>query len=181
MPLTCHAFVATSLDGYIARVDGSIDWLEPFNAADEDHGFDAFLADKDGIIMGRGTYETVLGFGHWPYTLPVIVLSRSLTVDDIPDSLADYVAITDMEPVALLAALTEEGWQRVYVDGGQVIQSFLNAGLLAEMTLTQVPLLLGQGRPLFGPASTETRLALQASQVFLSGLVSSTYRVETEQ
>jgi dihydrofolate reductase len=181
MTLTCHAFIAASLDGYIARADGSIDWLEPFNAADEDHGFDAFLADKDGIIMGRGTYETVLGFGHWPYALPVIVLSHSLTVDDIPDSLADSVAITDMDPSDLIAALTEEGWQKVYVDGGQVIQSFLRDGLLTEITVTRVPLLLGQGRPLFAEAEAETRLTLQGSHSFPSGLVTSTYRVVTEQ
>lgn len=177
MPLTCHAFVAASLDGFIARPDGSIDWLEPFNAADEDHGYDAFIADKDGIIMGRGTYETVLGFGHWPYSLPVIVLSRSLTVDAIPDSLADYVAITDMEPTELVAALAEEGWRKVYVDGGQVIQSFLNAGLLAELTVTRVPLLLGQGRPLFGPVAADMRFDLSSSRSFPSGLVSSTYQV----
>jgi dihydrofolate reductase len=181
MSLTCHAFIAASLDGYIARTDGGIDWLEPFHAADEDHGFDAFLADKDGIIMGRGTYETVLGFGRWPYALPLIVLSHSLTVDDIPESLADYVAITDMNPVDLVAALAEEGWRKVYVDGGQVIQSFLTAGLLNELTVTRVPLLLGQGRPLFSGTGPQMRLALRANHSFPSGLVTSTYQVLTDQ
>lgn len=179
MPLTCHAFVATSLDGFIARPDGRIDWLEPFNAADEDHGYDAFLAGKDGIIMGRGTYETVLGFGHWPYTLPVIVMSQSLTVDDIPDALADLVAICDMEPAELLAALDEEGWQQAYVDGGQVLQSFLRQGLLHDITLTHVPLLLGQGRPLFGTLPADMALEHQETRSFPSGLVSSKYRVLT--
>ncbi|WP_022704239.1 dihydrofolate reductase family protein [Pseudorhodobacter ferrugineus] len=177
MPLSCHAFIAASLDGFIARPDGSIDWLEPFNAADEDHGYDAFIADKDGIIMGRGTYETVLGFGQWPYTRPVIVLSHSLTVDDIPDSLADHVAITDMDPTELVAALAEEGWQNAYVDGGQVIQSFLNAGLLDQMTITRVPVLLGSGRPLFGSVAADMHLNLIGSRSFPSGLVSSTYRI----
>ena len=177
MPLTCHAFIAASLDGFIARTDGSLDWLEPFNAVDEDHGYDAFIADKDGIVMGRGTYETLLGFGHWPYDLPVIVLSQSLTVEDIPDSLADYVAITDMDPAELVAALAEEGWSKAYVDGGQVIQSFLNARLLADITVTRVPLLLGQGRPLFGPVAADIRLTLRDCRSFPSGLVSSTYSV----
>ncbi len=177
MPLLCHAFVAASLDGFIARPDGSLDWLEPFNAAEEDHGYDAFIARMDGIIMGRGTYETVLGFGHWPYTLPVIVLSQSLTVDDIPDSLADHVAITDMDMAELIAALADEGWRNAYVDGGQVIRSVLGAGLLAEITLTQVPLLLGQGRPLFGAAEADVPLTLLESRSFPSGLVSSRYAV----
>jgi dihydrofolate reductase len=181
MSLTCHAFIAASLDGYIARPDGSIDWLEPFNAEDEDHGYDAFLADKDGIIMGRGTFETVLGFGRWPYKLPVIVLSQSLTVDDVPDALAKYVAVTNMDPVELLAALAGEGWQKTYVDGGQVIQSFLNAGLMAEITITRVPVLLGQGRPLFGPTAGDIRLDLLDSRSFPSGLVSSTYQVVIDQ
>lgn len=177
MPLLCHAFIATSLDGFLARPDGSLDWLEPFNAADEDHGYDAFIAGMDGILMGRGTYESVLGFGHWPYRLPVIVLSQSLTVDDIPDSLANHVAITDMDPADLLAALAEEGWQNAYVDGGQVIQSFLNAGLLAQITLTQVPLLLGQGLPLFGPTAGDIALSLLESRSFPSGIVSSRYAI----
>jgi len=177
MSLTCHAFVAASLDGFIARTDGSLDWLEPFNAIDEDHGYDAFIADMDGIIMGRGTYETVLGFGHWPYRLPVIVLSQSLTVEDIPESLADHVAITDMNVTELVAALADEGWQKAYVDGGKVIQSFLNAGLLDQMTITHVPVLLGAGRPLFGDAATDVPLTLLGSRSFPSGLVSSTYRI----
>lgn len=181
MPLTCHAFVAASLDGYIARLDGGIDWLEPFHAADEDHGFDAFIADKDGIIMGRHTFETVLSFGKWPYALPVIVLSHSLTVEDIPDRLAEMVAITDMDLAELVAALAEEGWQKVYVDGGQVIQSFLAAGLLDELTVTCVPLILGQGRPLFGGAAHEARLVLQGCHSFPSGLVTSTYQVVAAQ
>jgi len=176
--MTCHAFIATSLDGFIARLDGRIDWLEPFNAADEDHGYDAFIADKNGIIMGRGTYETVLGFGHWPYTLPVIVLSQSLTVDDIPESLADHVAIIDMNPTELVAALTDEGWQKAYVDGGQVIQSFLAAGLLDQMTITRVPVILGAGRPLFGPVAADMPMALVDNRSFPSGLVSSTYRTK---
>lgn len=181
MTLSCHAFIAASLDGFIARPDGRIDWLDPFNAADEDHGYDDFIADKDGIIMGSGTYETVLGFGQWPYALPVIVLSNRLTVYDIPDSLADHVAITDMNPAELVAALAAEGWKKAYVDGGQVIQSFLNAGLLDQMTITRVPVVLGAGRPLFGLVAADLKMHLLGSHSFPSGLVSSTYRVGVNQ
>jgi dihydrofolate reductase len=180
MPLTCHAFVAASLDGFIARPNGSIDWLEPFNAADEDHGYDAFIADKDGIVMGRGTFETVLGFGHWPYALPVIIMSQTLTVDDIPESLAELVAICDMEPAELLVALAEEGWQKVYVDGGQLLQSFLREGLLDDITVTRVPLLLGQGRPLFGALSADVQLNHQHTVSFPSGLVSTKYGISAQ-
>jgi dihydrofolate reductase len=180
MTLTCHAFVATSLDGFIARPNGSIDWLEPFNAADEDHGYDAFIADKDGIVMGRGTYETVLGFGHWPYAVPVIIMSQSLTVDDIPESLSDLVAICDMTPAELLAALAEEGWQKVYVDGGQLLQSFLRDGLLKDITVTRVPLLLGQGRPLFGAVPADVHLQHLHTVSFPSGLVSTKYQISAQ-
>jgi dihydrofolate reductase len=177
MPLTCHAFVAASLDGFIARQNGSIDWLEPFNAAEEDHGYDAFIADKDGIVMGRGTFETVLGFGHWPYALPVIIMSQTLTVEDIPDALADLVAICDMDPAELLVALAEEGWQKAYVDGGQLLQSFLRAGLLDDITVTRVPVLLGQGRPLFGTLAADVHLMHQHTFSFPSGLVSTKYKI----
>lgn len=177
MPITCHAFVATSLDGFIARPDGAIDWLEPFNTGDENHGYDDFIAGMNGIIMGRGTFETVLGFVQWPYALPVIVLSHTLTADDVPADLVDCVAISPMEPADLLAALAAEGWTRVYVDGGQLLQSFLRDGLLDEITLNRVPLLLGQGRPLFGPLVGEVSLTHHATRSFRSGLVSSAYSV----
>ena len=177
MPLKCHAFIATSLDGFIARPDGGIDWLEPFNAGDEDHGYDAFIAKMDGIIMGRGTFETVLGFKQWPYALPVIVLSQSLTMDDVPADLADCVAISAMTPAEILPALDAEGWARVYVDGGLLLQSFLRDGLLDEITLNRVPLLLGQGRPLFGALAGEVSLTHHATRSFRSGLVSSAYSV----
>jgi dihydrofolate reductase len=177
MPLTCHAFVATSLDGFIARPDGDLDWLEPFNAGNEDHGYAAFMADMDGIIMGRGTFESVVGFAQWPYALPVIVLGQNLTQADIPADLTDCVAISQMAPAELLAALGAQGWRRVYVDGGQVLQSFLRDGLLDDITLNRVPILLGQGRSLFGPLPADVTLRHEVSRSFPSGLVSSTYRV----
>ncbi|QCO56177.1 dihydrofolate reductase [Pseudorhodobacter turbinis] len=177
MSLTCHAFIATSLDGFIARPDGSIDWLDPFNTGSEDHGYDAFIASIDGIIMGRGTFETVRQFAQWPYAQPVIVLSQSLTVEDVPADLADIVVISDMAPADLVTVLAFEGWRRVYVDGGRVLQSFLQEGLLDEITQTRVPVLLGQGRPLFGSLPEEVSLTHQTTRSFPSGLVSSTYRI----
>lgn len=177
MSLTCHAFIAVSVDGFIARMDGGLDWLEPFNALDEDHGYDAFISEMDGIIMGRSTFETVLSFAHWPYTVPVIVLSQNLTAGDIPDALADYVAVCDMPLPELLAALTEEGWSRVYVDGGQVLQSFLRDGLLNSICINRVPLLLGQGRPLFGTLGYDVRLNHVSTRSFPSGLVASSYEI----
>ena len=177
MSLTCHAFIATSLDGFIARPDGGIDWLEPFNAGNEDHGYDGFIAKMDGIIMGRGTFETVLRFVQWPYALPVIVLSQSLTMDDVPADLADCVAISAMTPAEILPALEAEGWARVYVDGGLLLQSFLRDGLLDEITLNRAPLLLGAGRPLFGALPAEVALVHQSTRSFPSGLVASTYSI----
>lgn len=82
-----HVFIATSLDGFIARQDGSLDWLESANASGEDHGFDAFAAGIDCICMGRATFETVLTFDRWPYDKPVAVLSTTFRINNLPDRL----------------------------------------------------------------------------------------------
>ncbi|KUF10307.1 dihydrofolate reductase family protein [Pseudoponticoccus marisrubri] len=175
--ITGHVFIATSLDGYIARKDHDLDWLMKQPVAEDDHGYDAFYARMDGIVMGSASFRKVLSFPEWPYDKPVVVLSQTLTPEDIPEALEDSVRLTRTSPSRLMAALAEEGWQRVYVDGGQVIQSFLRAGLIAEMTVTRVPILLGSGRPLFGPLEQDLDLDLVETRAFRSGLVSCTYRV----
>jgi dihydrofolate reductase len=172
---TGHVYIATSLDGFIARPDGSIDWLTPFGEGEDDLGYAEFMADKQAIIMGRGTYETVLTFGAWPYTLPVLVLSRSLT--SLPDRLDGMAEVADLSPLAAMRMCTARGWDRVYVDGGALVQSFLRAGLIADMIVTRVPVLLGQGRPLFGPLKTDIALTHEGTRSLPGGLVQSRYSI----
>ena len=138
-----HVFIATSVDGFIARKDGSIDWLLSRDHPDEDHGYDGFIRDIDGLLMGRGSFESVADLDPWPYDKPVVVLSKTLSPSAVPDRLNGRVRIFDLAPRAAMERLSAEGWRRVYVDGGQIIQSFLREGLIADMVVTQVPVLLG--------------------------------------
>lgn len=175
--ITAHVFIATSLDGFIARADGRIDWLVCRDDPAEDHGYTEFIADKDVIVMGRGCYETVASFTPWPYDLPVIVLSEQLAGSAVPGHLAGRLRFSRLRPRQLLEELALQNLRRVYVDGGQVIQSFLREGLIDEMVITTVPVLIGSGKPLFGAVGREVDLELVASRSFPSGLVQSSYRV----
>ena len=177
---TGHVFIATSLDGFIARKDHSIDWLENQGTTTEEHGYTQFIDSVDGIIFGRKTYEVVLNLtsdDDWPYPKPVIVLSRTLTNSDIPLHLADKVTITDQTPSDLLATLDQKGWKRAYVDGGITIQSFLNEGLIDDLIITTLPILIGQGIPLFGNTPKDIHLELINTRQYPSGLAQSHYRV----
>lgn len=175
--ITGHVFIATSLDVFIARRDGSLDWLLTAAPLGEDHGYDAFMARMDGLIMGRKTYETVRGFDEWLYMKPVIVMSQTLHNTEVPDGLRGRVQITDEEPKLLFTRLQEAGWRNAYVDGGAVIRSFLRAGLISHITLTRVPVVIGDGLPLFGASGLDLRLSHQATRWFPSGLVQSQYSV----
>lgn len=174
---TAHVFIATSLDGYIARHDGDIEWLLQRDDPAEDHGYNDFIADKDMIVMGRGCYEKVLTFDTWHYTLPVLVLSGQLAGTPVPERLQGKVRFADLAPAAAMAQLAREGVRRVYLDGGQLVQSFLREGLVADMVVTTVPVLIGGGRPLFGALERDIGLQLVSSKAFASGLVQSAYRV----
>lgn len=96
--VTTHVFIAVSLDGYIARQDDDIDWLLQRDDPTEDHGYAAFIADKDWIVMGRGSYEKALTFDQWPYDRPVLVLSRQLTATAVPEALKDKVQFSSRTP-----------------------------------------------------------------------------------
>lgn len=174
---TGHVFIATSLDGFIARTDGDIGWLLERDDPAEDHGYQDFIADKDMIVMGRGCYEKVLTMGEWAYDRPVLVLSRSLAGTPVPEQLKGKVRFSDATPKDTMAHLAASGVRRVYVDGGQLVQSFLRDGLIADLVVTTVPVLIGSGRPLFGVLPRDVSLALESSRHFPSGLVQSTYRV----
>lgn len=174
---TGHCFMALSLDGFVARPDHALDWLTKQPTGSEDHGYDAFIADMDGIVMGSGSFRTVLGFPEWPYAKPVVVLSQTLTQSDIPAPLATRVRLSRLTPPALMADLAAQGWTRAYVDGGRLIHSFLQAGLVQDMTLTVIPILIGQGLRMFGPLTRDIDLTLSQTTPFPSGLVQLRYRV----
>jgi dihydrofolate reductase len=145
------AFLAVSLDGYIARPNGDIDWLEQANALvpkGEDCGFGDFFTNIDCLVMGRKSFEKVLSFPQWPYAKkPVIVLSRNGI--QIPASLEESVSCSSQSPEDLCQSLSQAGMKRIYVDGGQTVRAFLFAGLLDELTVTRIPVLIRQGIPLF--------------------------------
>ncbi len=174
---TAHVFIATSLDGFIARKDGDLDWLMQRDDPSEDHGYNAFIADKDMIVMGRGTYEKALSFDAWYYDRPVLVVSRQLAGTAVPEALKGKVRFTDAAPHEIMGELASQNVQRIYVDGGQLVQSFLRDGLVTDLVITSVPVLIGQGLPLFGSLPADIGLKLLASRSFPSGLVQSTYAV----
>ncbi len=171
--MNASVFIATSLDGYIAREDGAIDWL-PANP--EPHGYDEFIASVDAIVIGRKTFETVLAFGGWFYgkTLVVVLSSRASELKAPDGANCDFMS---GDPRDVVAALEQRGVKHIYVDGGVTIQRFLEAGLIQRMVITHIPVLLGTGIPLFGPLSHDVQLQHVATKTFPSGMVQSEYTI----
>jgi len=166
-------FVGTSLDGFIARANGDLDFLPPDGG--EPHGYDEFMATVDALVIGRKTFDTVLAFPSWPYgAKPVVVLStRSLP--PAPDGAV--VERMSGDPRAIVARLIARGVKHAYVDGGITIQRFLKAGLIERLVITRVPVLIGTGIPLFGALPRDIVLRHVATRQFASGLVQSEYIV----
>lgn len=179
MTIKASVFIATSLDGFIARKDGSIDWLEGATAdvpAGEDSGYGVFISTVDVLVMGRYTYEQVLTFAEWPYgDLRVVVLSGKPI--EIPADISGTVTALSKSPRALVDQLGSEGAQHLYIDGGITIQSFLSAGLIDELTITVIPVLIGEGRPLFGPLEKDIALTHLSTEAYDYGFVQSRYGV----
>ena len=166
-------FVGTSLDGFIARLDGRLDFL-PTDGG-ESHGFDEFLASVDALVMGRKTYDTVLAFGNWFYgEKPVFVLSSR---DIAAPPVGATVERMSGDPDQIATALAARGIVHVYVDGGVTIQQFLRAGLIQRLIITRVPVLIGSGIPLFGDFQRDIALRHVSTRHFPSGLVQSEYEV----
>ena len=166
-------FVGASVDGFIARPDGGLDWLP---TAPEEHGYTEFIATVDALVIGRATFETVLGFSEWPYgDKRVIVLSsRPLDLAALRDRPVEQMG---GEPAEIVARLEARGVGHIYVDGGITIQRFLRAGLIQRLIVTRVPVLIGQGIPLFGPLDADVRLRHVRTRDFPSGLVQSEYLI----
>jgi dihydrofolate reductase len=179
MVAKCSVFIATSLDGFISRIDGSIAWLDDANArvpAGEDCGYGKFMATVDALVMGRYTFELAQSFGEWPYgTTPVVVLSSRMS--SLPRTVPGSVSRSDETPAALVSRLSSEGMRHLYIDGGVTIQRFIAAALIDEITITKIPVLIGAGRPLFGPLTSDVRLEHISTHAFDFGFVQSKYRV----
>ena len=177
MTLKVSVFIATSLDGYIARPNGDIDWLDEANTTlpeGEDGGFTAFMQSVDALVMGRNTYEKVRSFGFWPYgDTSVIVMSRNPIV--FPDDLPKTLQHSSEKPQDLCERLSRSGVEHIYVDGGNTIQRFMAARLVDALTITVIPVILGEGISLFGPINSDVSLTLVDTKTYNNGFVQLKY------
>jgi dihydrofolate reductase/RimJ/RimL family protein N-acetyltransferase len=171
----CSVYIAMSLDGYIARADGDIEWLKAVSRSGEDYGYRRFFASIDTVIIGKNTYEVVLGFDTWPYAGKRVVVVTHEPAESRHDE-----HFYSGPPEGLVRRLAYEGLQHAYIDGAGVIQQFLAAGLVRRATISVIPILLGDGVRLFGNAGRDIGLRLLRSQSFDSGLVQLEYDIEPE-
>ncbi len=163
------------MDGFIARLDGGLDWLPPDGG--EPHGYDEFMASVDALVIGRSTFETVLSFGGWHYgKKPVFVLSTRPLAEAPPGAVVELMSGI---PAAIITDLSSRGIQHVYVDGGVTIQRFLRAGLIQRLIITRVPVLIGSGIPLFGATDRDIPLSHVATRTYKGGLVQTEYAIAT--
>lgn len=175
--MKCSVYVAASVDGFIARKDGGIDWLVSYNdESGEQYGFKLFFNSIDFLVMGRNTFDLVSTFPEWPYgDKQVIVLSSKYPAD--LTRLNEYIEGTSSSPQNIISELEKRGANHLYIDGGKTIQSFLSKGFINEITITRIPVLLGEGIPLFNKFNKEIRLEHLESNFFADGLVQSKYKV----
>ena len=171
--MRASVFVGTSLDGFIARPNGALDFLDA--GGNEPHGYEEFMASVDALVIGRHTFETALSFGGWVYgTKPVFVLSTRALPPLPPGAVVERLA---GDPVAIVRQLDARGVRHAYVDGGITIQRFLNAGLIQRLIISRVPVLIGAGIPLFGSLLHDIPLRHIATRHYPGGLVQSEYEV----
>ena len=171
--MKASVFVGTSLDGFIARPNGAFDFLDA--GGNEPHGYDEFIASVDALVIGRHTFDTVLGFGGWAYaTKPVFVLSTRPLPPVPQGAVVERMA---GDPSAIVAQLDARGVRHAYVDGGITIQRFLRAGLIQRLIITRVPVLIGAGIPLFGTLPHDIALRHIETRQYRGGLVQSEYEV----
>ncbi len=172
--MTASVFIGTSVDGFIARPNGDLDFLP--EGGGEPHGYNEFIASVDAIVIGRKTFETVLAFEAWPYgdKRVVVLSSRPLDLSAVHGGVVEQMAGPPAEIVSQLAA---RGIKHLYIDGGITIQRFLREGAIQRLIITRVPVLIGEGIPLFGSLTRDIRLRHLATRHYPSGLVQSEYQV----
>ena len=176
LEMKTSVYIGTSLDGFIAKTDGNIDWLTQYANDDAIHAYGEFINGIDAIVIGRGTFEKILTFPSWPYMKKAFVLSTSLK--QLPDTLRDKASLLSMKPKKLLGYLSHMGFSSIYVDGGKVIQGFLKEDLIDNLIISKVPLLIGNGIPLFGFLGADLQFKHVKTEVQSNGLVRSYYKRE---
>ncbi|MEM6430300.1 MAG: dihydrofolate reductase family protein [Deinococcota bacterium] len=179
MVTKCSVYIATSLDGFIARPDGDIEWLHrPEYSESEglDPSYETFISTVDALVMGRHSFEKVLSFSDWPYKQHLVIVLTTKNLE-IPEGLEGKVRFEQGHPDEILKRLESEGMQHLYIDGGITIQGFLKSGLIDELVIAYIPILLGEGIPLFTTLDAEQRLDHVDTTVAKSGIVQSVYKV----
>ena len=176
--MTVSVFIGTSVDGFIARRNDDLDWLP--EGGGEPHGYDEFIASVDALVIGRKTFEKVLTFDAWPYGDKRVVVLSSRPVD-LSRAVGGVVEQMAGSPAEIVSQLAATGAHHLYIDGGITIQRFLRAGLIQRLIITRVPVLIGDGVPLFGTLPHDIRLHHVATRHYPSGLVQSEYQVAGEQ
>lgn len=169
-------FIACSIDGYIADVNGGIDWLNSIpNPENHDMGYNSLMSEVDAIVMGRVTFETVCSFDcEWPYNTHVFVLSNSL--DEIPSTHADKASLLFGDIDGIIERIQEQGFNTLYIDGGSTIQNFLKNDLIHELRISTIPVLLGNGIPLFDILPKPLNFNHIKTEVFLGQIVQTHYK-----
>jgi dihydrofolate reductase len=172
--MRASVFVGTSLDGFLARPDGTFDFLPADGGAS--HGYEEFFASVDALVIGRNTFDVVAAFEEWPYADKrcIVLTHRPLDVAAVKGARVERM---DGTPTEILARLEADGIRQVYVDGGITIQHFLRAGLIDTLMVTTVPVLIGGGIPLFGSLPHDIALEHISTSTYAGGLVKSEYRV----
>jgi len=170
-------YIATSLDGFIATPNGGIKWLNNIPNPDQsDYGYSEFIEKIDAIVMGKNTFQKVLTFNQWPYEKPVFVLSN--TLKELPKNMTEKAEIIKGDIKKITDKLIERGFQKLYVDGGQTIHSFLKEDLIDELIITKVPILLGDGIPLFHKLDQKLKFKHKKTTIYSNSLVKSHYTRE---
>ncbi|MBP0903256.1 dihydrofolate reductase family protein [Mariniflexile gromovii] len=169
-------FIATSIDGYIADKNGGIDWLHSIpNPNNDDMGYVEFTNRIDALVMGRTTFETVLGFDiDWPYSIPVFVLSNQLK--EIPETHKGKAFLVKGTMTEILEQIHKKGFEKLYIDGGTTIMSFLKEDLIDEMILTTIPVLLGGGSSLFTELPKKLNFELIGTKTYLNQITQHHYK-----
>jgi dihydrofolate reductase len=174
MPLKCSVFIASSLDGYIARSDGGIDWLTGAAESNEDYGYQAFFNSIDSLVIGRKTYETALAFDTWPYKgKKVFVFTADLK--SVSNNLTHNVLAVSPPASGVVEKVVALGCRHAYIDGGRTIQTFLAEGCIGEMTITTIPILIGDGIRLFGKLNGDVKLKHLETKTYANGFVQTRY------
>lgn len=172
--MMASVFIGVSVDGFIARADDSLDWLP--EGGGEPHGYDEFMASIDVIVIGRRTFEKVLTLGPWHYgDKRVAILSRQPV--DLSAAVGGVVEQMAGSPAEIVSRLAASGAGHLYIDGGITIQEFLRAGLIQRLIITRVPVLIGEGIPLFGALPNDILLRHVETRTYSGGLVKTEYQI----